>query len=104
MFRTGEQLTASLLELDAGWRVARASLQAPGRGSVRAREAAALVASARFAYRSALARAESRGLHRRLDRPELDPEQTHHLIAEGLDEIRIRETPHRASPHDRAAE
>jgi succinate dehydrogenase/fumarate reductase flavoprotein subunit len=104
LFRTGEQLTASLLELDAGWSVARASLQARGRGSVRAREAAALLASARWAYRSALGRAESRGLHRRIDRPALDPEQTHHLIAEGLDEIRIRAYPHRASPHDRAAE
>jgi len=104
LFRTAEQLTASLLELDSGWSVARASLQAPGRGSVRAREAAALLASARWAYRSALGRAESRGLHRRLDRPELDPEQTHHLVAEGLDEIRIRAYPLRASPHDRAAE
>jgi len=104
LFRTGDQLTASLRELDAGWGAARSSLQAPGRGSVRAREAAALLASARFAYRSALARVESRGLHRRLDRPELDPEQTHHLVAEGLDEIRVRAIPLRASPHDRAAE
>jgi succinate dehydrogenase/fumarate reductase flavoprotein subunit len=57
---------------------------------VRARESIALLAAARFAYRSALAREESRGLHRRLDRPELDARYTHHYATSGLDEVLVR--------------
>jgi succinate dehydrogenase/fumarate reductase flavoprotein subunit len=90
LFRTRERLTASLVELDNAWRTAGAHLLAVGRARVRAREAAALLATARYAYRSALARDESRGLHRRLDRPELDPQSTHHYAASGLDEVTVR--------------
>ncbi|MEI9948490.1 MAG: FAD-binding protein [Pseudomonadota bacterium] len=90
LFRTRERLTTSLLELDAAWSTARAHLRGAGRAGVRAREAVALLASARFAYRSALARDESRGLHRRLDRPELDPQYGHHYATSGLDEVAVR--------------
>jgi len=90
LFRTRERLTASLVQLDSAWRAASAHLHATGRARVRAREATALLATARFAYRSALARDESRGLHRRLDRPELDPQSTHHYATSGLEEVQVR--------------
>jgi succinate dehydrogenase/fumarate reductase flavoprotein subunit len=96
LFRTRERLTASLVELDNAWRTASAHLHAVGRARVRLREAAALLASARFAYRSALARDESRGLHRRLDRPELDPQFTHHYATSGLDEVTVHPYHHRS--------
>lgn len=92
--RTGDGLTASLAVLDRLWSEARDRL-APGTGGnprdvVRAREAAALVATARWVYRSALARTESRGLHQRADFPSTDPAQHHHLITGGLDEVYVR--------------
>ncbi|HEY0464799.1 MAG TPA: pyridine nucleotide-disulfide oxidoreductase, partial [Polyangiaceae bacterium] len=93
LFRTRERLTASLVELDSAWHAASAHLHAAGRARVRAREATALLAAARFAYRSALARDESRGLHRRLDRPELDARYTHHYATSGLDEVLVRPYP-----------
>jgi succinate dehydrogenase/fumarate reductase flavoprotein subunit len=52
------------------------------------REAAALTATSRWAYRSALARAESRGMHRRRDRPGDDPRLARSLQVSGLDEVR----------------
>lgn len=94
LFRTGEALTRSLVELDRAWTQARASLGGEGRARVRAREAAALLASARFAYRSALARRESRGLHQRLDLPQQDALQTYSLVCSGLDEVSVH--PHHA--------
>jgi succinate dehydrogenase/fumarate reductase flavoprotein subunit len=94
LFRTRERLTASLVELDSAWRAASAHLHAAGPARVRAREATALLATARFAYRSALARDESRGLHRRLDRPELDPRYTHQYATSGLEEVLVRPYQH----------
>jgi succinate dehydrogenase/fumarate reductase flavoprotein subunit len=44
-------------------------------------------------YRSALARTESRGMHRRLEHARLDPAQRHRLISGGLDEIWLRQEP-----------
>jgi succinate dehydrogenase/fumarate reductase flavoprotein subunit len=90
LFRSGAGLLHSLTILDAAWRDARAHLAATGRARVRTREVGALLACARFAYRAALARHESRGLHQRLDAPELDPAQTHSLASAGLDEIQTR--------------
>lgn len=90
LFRSGPGLEASLAALDAAWSEARAHLSVDGRASVRAREAAALLLAGRAAYRSALARRESRGLHRRLDLTELDPAQTQPLISTGLDTITVR--------------
>jgi succinate dehydrogenase/fumarate reductase flavoprotein subunit len=90
LFRTGGQLVASLEQLDSAWDAASAHLFAEGAASVRARESAALLASARYAYESALAREESRGLHRRLDRPTQDPRFHLHYACSGLDEVRVR--------------
>jgi succinate dehydrogenase/fumarate reductase flavoprotein subunit len=89
LFRRGEQLQASLRQLDSSWSEAAAHLRASGAASVRAREAASMLSAARFAYRSALARSESRGLHRRTDRPEQDAAQTHHYASSGLNEVSV---------------
>ena len=57
--------------------------------AVKLREAAALTATSRWAYRSALARAESRGMHRRLDMPDADPALACSLHVSGLDTVRV---------------
>jgi len=51
----------SLARLDASWAVLSAHMRGGGAEAIRAREAAALIATSRWVYRSALARAESRG-------------------------------------------
>ncbi|GJF28428.1 pyridine nucleotide-disulfide oxidoreductase [Kitasatospora sp. NE20-6] len=88
--RHGDTLTAALDVLDDAWRSARAGLSGSGRDAVRAREAAALAANARWMYRSALARTESRGMARRLDFPAQDPAQHHRIATGGLDEVWTR--------------
>ncbi|WP_437337829.1 FAD-binding protein [Sorangium sp. So ce394] len=87
LFRRGDRLAASVERLDGAWRDAEAHLHAAGAARIRAREAAALLATARFCYRSALARAESRGLHQRTDLPHTDPDQAHCLATGGLSSI-----------------
>ena len=42
-----------------------------------------MTATSRWAYRSALARAESRGMHRRRDVPGVDPQHVHVSIRQG---------------------
>jgi succinate dehydrogenase/fumarate reductase flavoprotein subunit len=86
-FRTGPGLTSSLGVLDDAWTRAGASLRADGALAYRAREAASMLATARWMYRSALARTETRGMHRREDFPALDPAQAHRIITGGLDEV-----------------
>ncbi|GAA4998591.1 hypothetical protein GCM10025734_32440 [Kitasatospora paranensis] len=52
-----------------------------------------MTANARWMYRSALARTESRGMARRLDFPEQDPGQHHRIVSGGLDEVWTRAEP-----------
>ncbi len=86
-FRTGTGLTASLSMLDSLWTDARTGLGGDHRSALRAREAAAMLAHARWMYRSALARTESRGMHRRDDLPDTDPAFAHRILTGGLDEV-----------------
>ncbi|MBW4456635.1 MAG: FAD-binding protein [Nostoc indistinguendum CM1-VF10] len=86
-FRTQEGLTASLQRLNSLWREIRTSQAADNHNILRTREAAAMVATARWMYSSALERKETRGMHRHLDYPELDQKQQHHLISGGLDQV-----------------
>ncbi|MCX4142370.1 FAD-binding protein [Paraburkholderia sp. SEWSISQ10-3 4] len=89
--RSGDLLDDSLGRLDTLWASLRAS--APARGAqeaVRAREAAAMVATARWMYRSAQVRTETRGMHRRAEYKSIDAGQRHRLISGGLDDVWVR--------------
>lgn len=87
LFRTERGLVESLEVLDAAWAEARSSLLGTGAEAYKSREAAAMVATARWMYRSALARTETRGMHKREDFPELDPAQQHRILSGGLDQV-----------------
>ncbi|MFF0491663.1 FAD-dependent oxidoreductase [Nocardia sp. NPDC004068] len=68
-WRSAGSLRDSIAELDALWPVTECDLGGTGAELLRAREAAALLAVARWTKHSALARTESRGIHRRTDHP-----------------------------------
>ena len=99
--RNGEYMTNALNKLNGLWSDAREGLSgdealsgaAAARSVVRAREAAAMIASARWIFASALERTESRGLHRRSDYPDLDPTQHQHVITGGLDDVWVKRKP-----------
>jgi succinate dehydrogenase/fumarate reductase flavoprotein subunit len=88
--RHGDVLRTALEELDGAWLSVRSGLRAEGAAVVPARQAAAMVAHARWMYTSALVRNESRGMAKRLDRPDLDPAQHHRITSGGLDEVWAR--------------
>ncbi|MFG1343855.1 FAD-binding protein [Xanthobacter autotrophicus DSM 431] len=92
-FRTEEGLAGALGRLDRQWESLSASAPAGRTDVLRTREAAAMTAVARWMYRSALARTESRGMHRRLDHAAADPAQRHLLTSGGLDEVFVARRP-----------
>jgi succinate dehydrogenase/fumarate reductase flavoprotein subunit len=96
-FRSGAGLSAALERLDALWKNVRNSGPSSTDHVVKAREAAAMLATSRWMYRSALARTETRGMHKREDHPALDPAQRHYLVSGGLDEVHV--TIHEAAEH-----
>ncbi|WP_437320567.1 FAD-dependent oxidoreductase [Sorangium sp. So ce385] len=106
LFRTERGLAVSLDRLDALWRDVRQGR--PGaevREVVRAREGAAMVATARWMFNAARARTETRGMHKHKDHPGLDPAQQRRLITGGLDRVWVRpESPPTASVSPAAAE
>lgn len=91
-FRTNEGLTASLDRLNHLWQEIRHN-QIAEENILKAREAAAMVATARWMYNSAIARQETRGMHKHLDYPELDPNQQHYLVSGGLDRVWVKPEP-----------
>jgi succinate dehydrogenase/fumarate reductase flavoprotein subunit len=82
--RHGDVLTRALATLDTLWADTRDHLRGP---AVESRQAAAMLAHARWMYTAALARTESRGMHKRLDHPAADPAARHRLVVGGLDEL-----------------
>jgi len=91
-FREANRLHASLQRLDALWRDVSDAEAADSTNMLHARESAAMLATARWMYRSALARTETRGMHRREDFPRQDERQQHHITTGGLQEVWARST------------
>ena len=89
-FRREEQLRRSLDVLDDAWTAASGELAAahlPASELVRAREAAAMLAAARWVVASGLERRETRGLNRRLDHPVKNPALARRLFTGGLERV-----------------
>ncbi|MGV7216492.1 FAD-dependent oxidoreductase [Bradyrhizobium sp. UFLA05-112] len=93
-FREASRLDGALARLDAAWRDASEADAAGAADVLRARESTAMLATARWMYRSALARQESRGMHRRDDFPDQDHRQRHYVTTGGLDEVWTAVRPH----------
>ena len=89
IFRRASALAESAERLDDVWADLTAHARGQGRGAVRTREAAALVAAGRWSKAAALARRESRGMHRREDAPSLDPRFASRQRAGGLERVWI---------------
>ncbi|MFT3968558.1 MAG: FAD-binding protein [Sphingobium sp.] len=90
LFRSGPQLTETLDILDTHWRDLRDHGRADGTALVSLRETVALTATARWCTAAALARVESRGLHVRVDAPDLDPKGGVRLLTGGLENVWTR--------------
>ncbi|MGG4046741.1 FAD-dependent oxidoreductase [Paenibacillus favisporus] len=90
LFRTGEVMTQSLNRLNGLWNEQREQAIEHTVDGVKAREAAAMTATARWMYTSALARTESRGMHKRSDFAGMDDNQHYRLITGGLDQLWVR--------------
>ena len=100
-FRTERGLSASLDRLHSLWQEIRTSRVVADNEIVRAREAAAMVATARWMYSSALERKETRGMHKHEDYPQLDPNQQHYLLSGGLDKVWVKAQPLGRGAEDR---
>ena len=88
-FRRADVLRQSLGRLDAAWSGLRRQARDDGISAAKTREAAAMIATSRWAYASALARSESRGMHRRIDVPAADPGFVCAFEAAGLDRVGV---------------
>ncbi|MDF0518648.1 FAD-dependent oxidoreductase [Bradyrhizobium yuanmingense] len=103
-FREAGRLGGALRRLDALWSDASAAGAPDEQELLRAREAAAMLATARWMYRSALARQESRGMHRRDDYPEQDDRYLHFVTTGGLDDVWTSARPLGSKQYAEAAE
>lgn len=90
LFRTEKGLTESLGRLHQLWKEVRNTEAVPENQAVQAREATAMLATARWMYASALERKETRGMHKHLDYPQQDPNQYHRLLSGGLDRVWVK--------------
>ncbi|REK65643.1 MAG: pyridine nucleotide-disulfide oxidoreductase [Cohnella sp.] len=92
-FRSEAGLRKSLERLNGLWPHVHGRVPATAQGRVRARETAAMAATARWMYTAALARRETRGMHTLAEYPSADPAQRHRLLVSGLDRIGVRPDP-----------
>ncbi|MGO3743506.1 FAD-binding protein [Kerstersia sp.] len=91
VFRTLSGIQASLAQLDTLWDQADSGLiPASGQNPRHTRETAAMLAGARWIYRSASERRETRGLHRLQELPQADPAQQDRILVSGLGDIRLQ--------------
>ncbi|MFD2334249.1 FAD-binding protein [Cohnella sp. GCM10020058] len=88
-YRSESGIAGALGRLDALREMLRGNVPDTVQGRVRAREAAGMLAVARWMYTAALARKETRGLAALAEYPALDPGQTHRLVLSGIDEIKV---------------
>jgi succinate dehydrogenase/fumarate reductase flavoprotein subunit len=103
-FRDATRLRGALTRLDAAWLDISDADAASKAEILRSRESVAMLATARWMYRSALARQESRGMHRRDDFPDQDQRQRHYVTTGGLDEVWTSVRPHAEAAYAEAAE
>ncbi|BAZ02528.1 glucose-inhibited division protein A [Tolypothrix tenuis PCC 7101] len=90
LFRSATGLSESLDRLNHLWKEIRNSQTPDDSQIVRSREAAAMVATARWMYNSGLQRQETRGMHKREDYPQQDPNQQYRILSGGLDNIWVK--------------
>ncbi|MFI0849543.1 FAD-binding protein [Mesorhizobium sp. IMUNJ 23232] len=90
IFRSGAKLRRGIASLESAWAEIRPHLRGNSDAPLKARELAAMLATARWCAASALARDESRGMHQRDDRPETDAAFGHRILVGGLDRIWTR--------------
>lgn len=89
-FRSELGLKHSLERLNRLWCKVEDADQANVLNVVQSRQAAAMVATARWMYRSALERDESRGMARRVDRPQQDAGPRYYVRSGGLSDVWTR--------------
>ncbi|WP_067573009.1 FAD-dependent oxidoreductase [Nocardia acidivorans] len=89
-WRSDGSLRDSIGELDGMWPGVEFDLGGKGAERLHARRAAALLAVARWTKYSALARTETRGMHRRTDHPGVASDWRVRLLTGGLDSVWVR--------------
>lgn len=89
-WRSDGSLRDSIAELDGMWPGAEFDLGGAGAARLRARQAAALLAVARWTKYSALARTETRGMHRRTDHPGAAHDWRVRLLSGGVGDVWVR--------------
>lgn len=89
-FRSEPVLKASLERLNLLWPLVQGQVGPTATNRVQSREAAAMVANARWMYTAALLRKETRGMHTMQEYPELDDRLNHRLLLSGTDTITFR--------------
>jgi succinate dehydrogenase/fumarate reductase flavoprotein subunit len=103
LFRTERGLDESLGRLDGLWKHVQRTAAPFARSLLRGREAAAMVATARFMYETARHRTETRGMHKREDFPGLDDSQQRRLVSGGIERIWVRTETDTGHGQDRLA-
>ncbi|MGY1947316.1 FAD-binding protein [Nocardia asiatica] len=97
-WRSAGSLRDSIGELDGMWPGAEFDLGGRGTDLLRARQAAALLAVARWTKYSALTRTESRGMHRRTDHPGATDTWRVRLTSGGVRSVWVRPEAPRTMP------
>ncbi|TKC14718.1 FAD-dependent oxidoreductase [Robertmurraya kyonggiensis] len=93
LFRTEHKLAGSINRLDDLWKdIRNGSISIEG-NAIKARESVAMTLTARHMFNAAINRKETRGMHKRIDFPQIDANQHYRLISSGLDEISVRPKP-----------